>query len=110
MNLELNPSITFQSMMKVIAENFPGYTTTLKKNPVARFEYIQVRKSAYVGLWIRIFPDKNRVMLIKTIPSTMARAFLGGIIAAIIASGGQQKLEKEIAELLQKEFNTPVQA
>jgi hypothetical protein len=106
MNLELNPSIDFQSMMNVLTQNFPGYTIQLKKNPVARFEYIQVRKSAYVGLWIRIFPDKNKVMLIKTIPSTMARAFLGGIIAAIIASGGQRKLEVEVAEVLKKEFST----
>jgi hypothetical protein len=106
MNLELNPSIDFQSMMNVLTQHFPGYTIQLKKNPVARFEYIQVRKSAYVGLWIRIFPDKNKVMLIKTIPSTMARAFLGGLIAAIIASGGQRKLEVEVAEVLKKEFST----
>jgi hypothetical protein len=106
MNLQLNDSISFDAMMKVLTEKFPGYIIQLKKNPVARFEYIQVRKSAYVGLWIRIFPDKNRVMLIKTIPSTMARAFLGGIIAAIIASGAQQKLEQEAGDVLKTAFNT----
>ena len=106
MNLELNDSIDFQSLLKVLTEKLPGYTTVLKKNPIARFEYIQVRKSAYVGLWIRIFPDKKRVMLIKTIPSTMARAFLGGLIAAIIASGAQGRLRDEVADVIKKEFNT----
>ena len=109
MNLVLNDSISFDSMMKVLSVNFPNYTIVLKKNPVARFEYIQVRKSTYVGLWIRIFPNKNRVMLIKAIPSTMARAFLGGLIAIIIASGAQGKLMREVAEVLKKEFKTTVQ-
>ena len=89
MNLVLNDSISFESMMKVLTANFPNYKIVLKKNPIARFEYIQVGKSAYVGLWKRIFPDKKRVMLIKTIPSTMARALLGGLIAMLIASGAQ---------------------
>jgi|GEM_PF-1720838 len=110
MNLELNDSISFESMMQVLTANFPSYKIELKKNPVARFQYIQVRKSAYVGLWIRIFPDKNRVMLIKTIPSTLARAFVGGLIAAIVASGGQEKLLAEVAEVLKKEFKTTVQS
>ena len=110
MNLELNDSIGFQSLLKVLTEKCPGYTTVLKKNPVARFEYIQVKKSAYVGLWIRIFPDKKRVVLTKTIPSTMARAFLGGLIAAVIASGAQGRLLDEIADLIKKEFHTTLQS
>jgi hypothetical protein len=110
MNLTLNDSISFEAMMKVLTEKFPGYKIVLKKNPVARFQYIQVRKSAYVGLWIRIFPDKNRLMLIKTIPSTMARAFLGGLIAVMIASGAQGRLLSEVADVLKKEFNTDVQS
>ena len=109
MNLVLNDSISFESMMQVLTTNFPSYKIELKKNPIARFQYIQVRRSAYVGLWIRIFPDKNRVMLIKTIPSTMARAFLGGLIAILIASGPQQKLRLEVAEVLKKEFKTTEQ-
>jgi hypothetical protein len=109
MNLALNDSISFDAMMKVLTEKFPGYKIELKKNPVARFQYIQVRKSAYVGLWIRIFPDKNRLMLIKTIPSTMARAFLGGLIAILIASGAQGRLQTEVADALKTAFNTDVQ-
>ena len=110
MNLQLNDSINFPEMMKVLTEKFPNYKFELKKNPIARFEYIQVRKSAYVGLWIRIFPDKNRVMLIKAIPSTLARALFGGLIVILIVSGAQGKLRDEIAEVLKKEFNTDVQA
>ena len=106
MNLALNDSIDFASMQKVLAEKFPNYKIELKKNPVARFEYIQVYKSAYVGVWIRIFEKKSTVMLIKTIPSTMARAFFGGLIAILIASSAQSKLRKEVAEVLKASFNT----
>ena len=110
MNLQLNDAINFQSMLKVLKEKLPNYKVELKKNAVLRFEYIQVGKSNYVGVWIRIFPKKNRVMLIKTIPSTMHRALFGGLIAILIASGAQGKLRDEVAEVLKKEFKTEVQA
>lgn len=110
MNLNLNDSINFDAMLRVLTEKFPDYKIELKKNPVAKFEYIQVYKSAYVGLWIRIFPKKNRLMIIKTIPSTMARAFLGGLIAILIASGAQGRLRDEVAEVLKAEFKTDLQA
>lgn len=109
MNLELKESMNFQSMLAVLKEKFPQYPIELKKNPVARFEYIQVYKSAYVGVWIRIFPSKNRVMLIKTIPSTMARALFGGLIAFLIAAPAQKKLRDEVAAVLKAAFNTAEQ-
>jgi hypothetical protein len=106
MNLELNESMNFQSMLTALKSKLPNYVIELKKNPIARFEYLQVRKSAYVGVWIRILPGKNKVVLIKTIPSTMARALLGGLIAMLIASAAQQKLVNEIAQVLMAEFKT----
>lgn len=110
MNLVLNDSISFPAMMKLLTEKFPNYTIVLKKNPVAGFEYIQVRKSTYVGLWIRIFPKKNRLMLIKTIPSTLARALFGGLIAILMASAAQGRLRDEVAEVLKAAFNTLAEA
>lgn len=109
MNLELTPTMDFPAMLDTLQANFPLYKIELKKNPIAKFEYIQVYKSAYVGVWIRIFPKKNRVMLIKTIPSTMARALFGGLIAFLLASSAQSKLRKEIAEVLKDKFNTKEQ-
>ena len=106
MNLALNDSMTFSAMQKVLSEKLPAYKIELKKNPIARFEYIQVYKSAYVGTWIRVFEKKNKLMLIKTIPSTMARALLGGLIAFLIASGAQNKLRKEVAHVLKDAFGT----
>jgi hypothetical protein len=110
MNLQLNESMDFQTMTKVLKDKFPQYSIELKKNAIAGIEYIQVAKSTYVGLWIRIFPKKNRVMLIKTIPSTIARALFGGLIALFIASSAQGKLRNEVAEVLKTEFRTSVQS
>lgn len=110
MNLVLNDSLTFPAILKVLTEKLPGYKIELKKNPLLKFEYIQVYKSAYVGTWIRSFPNKNRIQLIKTIPSTWARALLGGLIAMLIASGAQNNLRKEVADVLKKEFTTTEQS
>ena len=109
MNLALNDTISFAAMQKVLTEKLPNYKIELKKNPLLKFEYLQVSKSAYVGTWIRVFPDKKRVTLIKTIPSTLARALLGGLIAMLIASSAQNKLRAEVADVLKKEFNTTEQ-
>ncbi|MEO5948462.1 MAG: hypothetical protein ABIP79_16715 [Chitinophagaceae bacterium] len=106
MDLALNDSMTYSAMHKALSEKLPAYKIELKKNPIARFEYIQVYKSAYVGTWVRVFEKKNKVMLIKTIPSTMARALLGGLIAALIASSAQNKLRNEVAQVLKDEFAT----
>ena len=105
MNLILKDNISFEAMQQLLTEKLP-YKIELKKNPVARFQYIQVYKSAYVGVWIRIFENKNRVTLIKTIPSTMARAFLGGLIAILLASGAQNRLRNEVAQVLKDGFGT----
>jgi hypothetical protein len=110
MNLELNDAMTFPAMLKVLKEKLPNYTIILRKNPVLGFEYIQVRKSAYVGVWIRIFPKKNQVRLIKTIPSAMARAMFGGVFAILIASPAQEKVRDQIAAVLKAEFRTSEQA
>lgn len=110
MNLALNDSMTFPAMLKELTEQFPAYKIELKKNPLLKFEYIQVYKSAYVGTWIRSFPKKNRIQLIKTIPNTWARALVGGLIAILIASGAQNRLRKEVAEALKQKFNTAEQS
>lgn len=106
MNLQLNDSINFPTMTKVLTEKFPNYKIRLKKNPIAGFEYIQVEKSPFVGLSIRIFPKKNKVILIKTIPSALARAFFGVLIVILIANAAQNDLRNEVIEVLKKEFNT----
>lgn len=48
MNLELNEKMTFDAMQKVLSEKLP-YKVKLKKNPLLRFEYIVVEKTAFVG-------------------------------------------------------------
>ena len=110
MNLQLTPSMTFPAMTQVLSENLPDYKVELKKNSVIGFEYIQVKKTGWVGTWIRVFPKKNRVMLIKAIPSNVNRALLGGLISYMLVSGKQSKLRNEIEDILTKAFNTNVQA
>ena len=105
MNLELNDSMTFEAMKKVLSEKLP-YKIKLKKNPILRFEYIVVQKSAFVGTWIRVFEKKNRVQLLKAIPSDIARALFGGLIVILFYSSAQKKVLTEVGEVLISEFGT----
>jgi hypothetical protein len=107
MDLELNESITFEAMQRVLSERLP-YKISLKKNPLLRFEYIVVQKTAFVGAWIRIFPKQNKVQLIKAIPSDIARAFFGGLIVLLFLSSAQRAVLEEISQVLIPEFGTKV--
>ena len=77
MKLELNPEMSFDKMTNLLTEKFPQYEVKLLKNPVAKFQYIQVKKSAFSGVWIRRYEKKGRVQLINAVPSALARGFLG---------------------------------
>ena len=108
MKLEFNEKMTFEAMENVLKEK-TSYKIKVKKNPIMRFEYLVVQKSAFVGVWIRVFPKKNRVQLIKAIPSDVARALFGGFITIIFYSSAQNKIIKEVSEILKSEFGTKEQ-
>lgn len=106
MKLVLKPEINFDSLQATLKEKFPQYQVTKKKNPITKWEYVEVRKSAGVGVWVRIFPNKNEFWLIKCIPSTAMRALFGGLLFLAFVVGAQGKLQKEVADVLKAKFNT----
>jgi hypothetical protein len=110
MELELKPEITFEGMSDLLTKECPNYKVKLLKNPVARFQYILVEKSAFVGIWIRIMEDKGKVKLINTMPSTLARIpFLGLLVTLALfafTNPAQAKVNNEVGEILMKAYNT----
>ena len=110
MNLELKPEMSFEGMTSVLTNQCPDYKIKLLKNPVAKFQYIQVEKSALVGIWIRVMEKKNIVKLINTMPSTLARVPLFGLVFTLILQGfmnaSQSKVRLEAVEILKKEYGT----
>ena len=110
MILELKPEMSFEGMKDILNKECPNYKIKLLKNPVAKFQYIQVEKSALVGIWIRIMEKKNIVKLINTMPSTLARIPLLGLVFTLILQGfmnaSQSKVRLEVAEILKKEYGT----
>ena len=105
MELTATKPTTIEQIFNTVQSNFPQYKVQLKKNPVMKFQYVQVRKSAYVGNWIRFNEKTNKVQFINAIPSTLARAFFGGLIAILIALPAQRKLGKEISAKLEPSLN-----
>ncbi len=98
--------MTFEAMAETIKAELPQYETSIKKNPLMGFQYIEVKKSGTVGVWIRVFEKKNRVNLMNAIPSNMARAFFGGLLLILFVSAAQTKVRKETGAVLLKKFGT----
>ena len=106
MKLELTPEITIEAMYETLKAEFPQYVVSSKKNPIAKFEYVEVRKSGTVGVWVRILDKKNEVHVVNCIPSAGARALFGGLLVLAFVWGAQSKVRKEVGPVLINKFNT----
>ncbi|WP_027419368.1 hypothetical protein [Crocinitomix catalasitica] len=108
MKLELKDTMTFTEMEKVLSEKFPEYKVSIKKNPIFKFQFVEVAKSGTVGAWVRVFPKHNQVMVIKCIPSFWVRLFFGGLILIAFINGKQNIVRAEVGNFLHEHFNTPI--
>lgn len=106
MNFKLVPEITFESLESTIAAKCPEYKVIIRKNPLLRFRYVQVKKSASVGLWIRIHEKTQKVQFIKAIPSDIVRGLMGGLLLYLFVNGAMNKVRDKVAEVVLENFNT----
>lgn len=106
MKLKHYPDMTFDNLVQTLRTECPQYQTSLLKNPLLGFQYIEVKKSGFVGTWIRINEKKANVELTKAIPSAMARGFLGGLLLMLIVSSAQGKVRKDVEDALKRKYNT----
>ena len=108
MKFQLTPEMTFPKLTEELKRALPQYEIKLLKNPIARFEFIQVKKSAWVGTWVRIFEKKNELNLVGCIPSTIARALFGGLIVLLFLRKAHKRLQAEIQAVLASKFQAVV--
>ena len=104
MKLNHTPDMTFDNMKAALAEELPQYEVELKKNPLLGFEYVQVKKSGFVGVWVRVFDKKNEVRLINGMPAWWARALLGGLLVIAFVWGSMQRVNREVGDVLTRRF------
>ena len=108
MKFQLTPAMTFPKLLDELKKALPQYEIKLHKNPIARFEFIQVKKSAWVGTWVRIFEKRNELVLVGCIPSTIARALFGGLIMLLFLRKAHKRLQAEIQPILTSQFQAVV--
>lgn len=101
MKVKVNQTTSSQELLSILKDGLPQYKIELKKNPLFRFEYIEVAKSSFYGAWIRI-QKNNEITIQGAIPSVLVRALLGGLLMILILRSGTKKLENEIAAVLQE--------
>jgi hypothetical protein len=104
MKLRLTKGMTFESVTKVLQEELPAYKTRLRKNPILRFSYIEVKKNGFVGVWVRLFDSEKEAWLIKAIPSAIVRGLFGGLLLFIFINGSQKKVRYQVAEVIKMRF------
>ncbi|MES2775016.1 MAG: hypothetical protein V4722_12570 [Bacteroidota bacterium] len=94
--------VTIEEIFETVKSKFPQYTVTLKRNKLLKFSYVEVRKSATIGAWIRL--KDNKITVVGAIPSTLVRAMFGGLILIAFISGKLKKLTAEVGGVLQTSY------
>lgn len=96
-------TVTPAEVAKLLEAGMPQYKIKLRKNPLLRFEYVQVEKSAFVGAWVRVMKD-NKITVTGTQPNDLVRGLLGGLLLIAFTWSGMKKIEKEVGEFLQEKL------
>jgi len=104
MKLTFSPDCTFPAMTDALTKALPQYTVRLMKNPVFKWDYIEVKKNGWIGVWVRVFEDKGKIELYKCIPSAFARAMFGGLIVLLFLASAQKKVQIDIRDVLGAAF------
>ncbi len=104
MNFKLNSGMNLAIISAELKITLPNYKIELLKNPITRFEYIQVRKSALIGVWIRIFEKKEIIKLMGCVPSPMARIIFSGLLPLLFLFPSQKKVKLDIKNVLVNKF------
>lgn len=99
MKIQSTLNVTYPDLLALLQAQFPQYQIEILKNPILRFEYIQVKKTNINGAWIRI-KDGTKITVDGAIPSTLIRGLFGGLLLLLIAWSGMRKTEKEIGGFL----------
>ena len=98
----LRTPATPAAIADAMQKELPQYQVEIKKNPLLGFEYVEVRKSAYAGAWIRI---KNEKVLVNScIPSAAARAFLGGLLLLLITYSSRKEVATAAGDVVTRNF------
>jgi hypothetical protein len=106
MKITYTPEMTFEAMQDAVRSELPEYTTEIKKNPLLGFQYLEVKKSGTVGVWVRVFEKKGRVQLMNAIPSFWARLLFGGLLLIAFTYGAQTKVRKATGAVFIDKFGT----
>lgn len=104
MYVAYTPEMTFESLTETLKKELPQYKVSLKKNPIAGFQYVEVAKSGAVGVWVRVWPAKKQVGLTRCHPSPLVRALLGGLLVLAFTWGSMGKVQKDCADVLKRVY------
>lgn len=105
MKIQLKRQVSEGVLNALLSKKFTDYNVKIRSNPVVGFKYIQVKKSAFVGVWIRI--QNDHISVNGAVPSDLARGLLGALFLIIFISV-TKRIEKEVGTYLEEYQNTKI--
>ncbi len=102
MKIILKEQMNIEGVYDKLLEAYLPYTVTLKKNPIGRWQYIEVKKNAWVGVWIRYKEKSNSLRIYSVVPSMLARVLLGGLLMVTINYFATRNLIKDVSDKLKE--------
>ena len=106
--IDMIAGMDIPTIEKALTAAMPELQIEIKKNPLLKFEYVQVQQSAFIGTWVRIMEKKNQITFMGCIPATWARALFNGLLAILIGAGKRNKLSQRCMEVVQQAANNVV--
>ncbi|CAN5908078.1 hypothetical protein BH11BAC7_BH11BAC7_19240 [soil metagenome] len=93
---------SINAIADALRRELPQYEVEIKQNSLLGFEYVEVRKSSYSGVWVRLKNDK--ITWNGVVPSAAARVFLGGLILLIATYKSRKQVSTATGEVLMRNF------
>ena len=97
--------LSIETILAMLKDEFPEYDVK-SRNSLAAGEYVQVRKSAFIGVWVRIKKKSNTLVVVSCVPSDWARALFFGLILYLFISSSLNQMQQEVYSFLQEKFES----
>ena len=94
--------LNIEAINGLLKEEFPEYEVKIRTSLVGK--YVQVRKSAFIGVWVRIKKSKNAIRIEGCVPSDIARGLFFGLIVYAFIASSLSRIENEIFSFLQEKY------
>lgn len=102
MNITLKRQLSLDELQNELQRRFTEYTFFQRKTVYGPM--LVAKKSNFVGVGIRIIPDKAQAKVFSAFPSIWAQALFGGLLVYAFVYSSMKKIELQIGSYIQQQY------